>query len=257
MPGASQQRSHKFQADLRRTALPEMLHTIFLHRVSGVLEASRGQVEKKVYIRGGEVLYATSSDLDDSLGVYLRRTEQVSEEQFKASMAERAESEKRLGELLVEQGILSPADLHQAIQDQIEAIVWSLFSWQDGEVVFKIGEVGDSEIIHIHLPMQRVILQGIKRSPNAKSLVTRLGHKDTLFEPTFTTEKVIEVALDAQELALLKLVDGKRTLYELCVGGPFKAPENARLLYAYFVLRLIKRGHPLDSGAVKIRLPGR
>ena len=64
----------------------------------------------------------------------------------------------------------------QAFQgQQMAAIVWSLFSWEDGEVTFSIGEFEEKGMIRIHLPMQQVILQGVKRVPDAKALVARLG----------------------------------------------------------------------------------
>ena len=67
-----------------------------------------------------------------------------------------------------------------------------------------------------------------------------MGGKDVLFEPSYRIEDLIEVALDAEEYRLLALVDGKRTLYELATQGPLAPPENARLLYAYSVLHLIR-----------------
>ena len=48
------------------------------------------------------------------------------------------------------------------------------------------------------------------------------------------------MALDADEYRLLALVDGRRTLYDLATKGPLAPPDNARLLYAYSVLKLIR-----------------
>jgi hypothetical protein len=64
------------------------------------------------------------------------------------------------------------------------------------------------------------------------------------------------VALDEGELKLLRLVDGKRTLYEVCTSGPFSPAENARLVYALYVLRLIRRRNADRPGVLKIRFRG-
>ncbi|MBZ0111847.1 MAG: DUF4388 domain-containing protein [Thermoanaerobaculia bacterium] len=249
------EKKHQYRGDLSRTALPEMLHTIYLHRVPGVIEATRNDVEKRIFLRDGAVIHASSSDPQDRLGRYLLRAGVITEEEFKVTMAERRESLQRYGEMLVERDVMTPAALYEAIQEQMRGIVWSLFSWSQGQVSFSIGPFEDNEMIRIHLPMRQVVLQGIKRAPDAKALVARLGRKDTIFEPTWATETLIETALNAEELTLLRMVNGKRTLYELCTTGPFAPAENARMIYAFHVLRLMKRQQVAPgSGGIKIRL---
>jgi hypothetical protein len=244
----------QYRGDLRQTALPEMLFTIYLHRVPGVIECRRGEVLKKVVLRDGAVVHAASSDREDSLGAFLRRAGRISGDQYQLTDKIRANTtDKRHGELLIEHGVLSPALLYEGIQEQIRSIVWSLFSWEEGEVTFSIGEFEDDGMIRIHLPMRQVILQGVKRAPDAKALVARLGRKETVFEPTWTAEDLIEVALDDIELKLLRLVDGKRSLYDVCTTGPYSPAENARLVYAFHVLRLIRRRNADRPGVVKIR----
>ena len=133
-------------------------------------------------------------------------------------------------------------------------------------MLFSIGEFREPDAVRIQLPMRQVILQGIKRAPNAKAMVARLGGKETLLEPCYRSEDLIEIALDGEEYRLLCLVDGRRTLYEICVGGPLSASENGKILYAFQVLQLIRRaaaappaGNSVSSqldttGAIKIRL---
>lgn len=231
----------EYRARLEETALPEMLYTVDRFQVPGVIEARREDVEKRVFIREGNVIHALSSDRDDSLGAYLQRTGKLTAEQFTETMKLRGDSNKRYGELLIEHGLVSPAAIYDAIRKQVESVVWSLFYWQEGEVRFRIGSFQPPGGVRIQLPMRQVILQGIKRAPNAKALVARLGKKDTVFEPGFTTEDVIQAGLDADEYRLLRLLDGERTLYEVCTQGPLSAAENAKLVYAFYVLRLIRR----------------
>jgi hypothetical protein len=253
MPEPQTSKKFEYRGDLGETALPEMLYTIYMHRVPGVIEARQGSVLKKIFVRDEAVIHATSSDRNDSLGVFLRQEGKLSEAQFAESMKERETSDKRYGEVLIEQDILTPVELYDAIQHQIRSIIWSLFAWHEGEVTFSIGAFEESDIIRIHLPLRQVILEGIKRAPDAKALVARLGRKETVFEPTWSSDTLIEAALNREELSLLRMVDGKRSLYELCTQGPHSPAENARLVYAFFVLRLIRRSGSSSSGVVKIK----
>ena len=247
----------QYRGHLRETALPEMLYSIERFRVAGVIEASSGPVVKRVFLRDGYVIHAASNDRSDSLGEFLRRRGEVDQKRLDQISQERAKGKKRVGELLIESGLMTPGQVFEAIREQVEDVVWSLFYWSDGEVTFSIGEFRDVDMIQIQLPVGRVIIEGIKRAPEAKPLVERVGKKGTVLEPIFQPESLIELGLDRDEYALLRAVDGSRTLYELCSEGPFSAAENAKLLYAFRVLHLIKGPTPLrqPAGRVKIQLP--
>lgn len=256
-------RSFQYRGDLAEAGLAEILYSIDRFQVPGVIQAEQDGVVKDVHLKEGRIVHASSSDVADSLGDFLLRAGRLAGEQYERLMRLRAESDRRLGALLVEEGLLTPAAVHQAIRQQTEAIVWSLFYWDRGAVTFSIGDFphGGGRLA-IDLPMRQVILQGIRRAPNARALVARLGTKETVFEPAWDVEMAIELGLDGDEHALLRLVDGRRSLYQVCTDGPFSAAENAKVLYAFQVLRLIRRaamednarGEPPREGPVKVRL---
>ncbi len=231
----------EYRGDLARTTLPEVFSTIHRFQVPGVIEARREELCKRVFIREGHVLHATSSNLEDSLGAYLLRTGELTQKQFDDTMRLRQSTEQRYGSLLVEQGLLGPDAVRAAIASQVESIVWSLFYWQEGEVTFSIGDVTETGMVQILLPIRQVIFSGIKRAPNAKALVARLGRKETVFEQRHNTETLIESGVSGEDYKLLQLVDGKRTLYEICMEGPLSPADNAKLLYAFHVLRVVQR----------------
>lgn len=212
-----------------------------------MLEATQDEVVKQVFVRDGNVVHATSTDRGDSLGSYLQRTGRLTEKQFVSTMEARQGAAKRYGELLVENDLISPGELFDAIRKQIESIVWSLFYWQHGEVRFRLGSFETRSGVRIQIPMRQVVLQGIKRAPNAKALIGRLGNKETVFEPSFRTEDLIQAGLSQEEHELLRLVDGQRTLYEICTDGPLSAADNAKVVYAFYVLRLVRRS--TEAGA--------
>jgi hypothetical protein len=247
-------KSLEYRGDLGQTTLPEILFAIHRHSVPGVMEASRDGVVKRVWLRGGNVVHATSSDRADSLGAFLRRTGRISAEAFVGTMRERAHSEQRYGSLLVEGGVLSPGEVYRAIRDHVEEIVWSLFGWEAGEVTFKVSDFQDGDdMVRINLPLPHVILQGVKRAPSARALAARMGSRDTIFEPSFRIEDLIEIGLEKDEYELLRRVDGRRGFMELCSAGPGHPAEAARLLYGFHVLQLIRRTGR-EAGVVKIKL---
>jgi hypothetical protein len=246
----------QYRGNLADTTLPEMLYSIDRFRVPGVIEASHRNVVKRVFIRDGYVVHASSTDRNDSLGVYLRRTGRLTLEQFERITRAREETTKRFGVLLVEERLLSPRDVYAAIREQIEGIIWSLFYWDQGEVTYGAGESEQEDMVQIQLSLREVIFEGIKRAPDAKTLVTRLGGRETLLEPCYRAEELIEVGLDEPEYGFLTQVDGRTTLYDLCSSGPQSPSENAKLLYAFTVLHLIRTvaHRSEEAGPVKISL---
>lgn len=250
---SSSDRTYHYRGDLAATTLPEMLVTIHRHRVAGVIRAARQGVIKQVYLDDGNVVFAESSDREDSLGHYLLRTGRIAAATFEAAVRQRAGGKNRFGEILIEAGALTPGEIYQAIGEQVQAIVWSLFDWDDGEVTFRIGAFQDPEAVRIHLPVRQVILRGIERAADAKRLVARLGRKETLFEPTYAIADLVELALDRPQLQLLQMVNGKRSLYEICTRGPRTPAENGKLLYGYQVLQLVRRAPESQPAGIKIR----
>lgn len=246
--------SLKYRGDLGEISLPEVLQSIARLGVPGLLSVTRGDVSKQVFILDRCVVHAASSDLSDSLGVHLQRSGQLSDEEFAATMLARDRSRKRLGVLLLERALLTPAAIRRAICEQIEAIVWSLFEWRQGEVTFHLGSFEEVDMIRIQLPLGRVILEGIERMPDAREVVERLGSRETVYEASYSFEQLIELGLDGDAHRLLQRVDGRRSVLELCSDGERPAAGNARLLYALRVLDLVRPlPGPKPAGPIRIR----
>ncbi|MDB4995189.1 MAG: Two-component system response regulator CreC [Myxococcaceae bacterium] len=234
-------RDGAYRGSLAQTALPDILSVIYRHGAAGLIEATHGDIVKRIYVKDGTFVHAASSDPNDAILTYLLRTNRITSEQFSSVAAVPVDSEKKRSALLIERHYLSPSELYAALRERVEAIVWSLFWWEDGEILFSPGELEEGSIVHLRVPIRHVIMHGVKRSPKAKTLVARLGRKDTVYEPNYAVGDLIDIALDHSEYKLLALVDGERTLYQICANGPYSAGDNAKLLYAFHVLHLIEK----------------
>ena len=247
-------RGFSYRGELSETGLPEVFGIIERYGVPGVLEVTREGMVKRVFTQEGYVVHANSSDPIDRLSEHIRRTGLVDENLIDALDQERSNSSKRLGVLLVERGLLSPRGVYEAICGQIEEIVWSLFAWQSGEVVFSTGEIEGEDTIHIKLPMRRVAFEGIKRAPEGQSMASRLGEDDGLLEPCYKYEDLIDIGIDSAEMELLRTVDGRRSLEEIYRSSPFSESETARRLHAFLVLSLLRVGAPTPSSSADVSI---
>ncbi len=242
-----------YQTDLAQTALPEILVTIHRYRAPGVVECRRGDAIKRVYLDRGQIIFATTNQIAESLGDKLLAAGRITNEQYAASLVRVRETGKRHGVTLVEMGILTHEELFTAVREQIEAILWTLFGWDSGAVTFVPGRDKHLEFVKVEIPVPRAVLNGVRRMPDAKSLVSRLGVKTTLFART--NNVVEDLDLTPEEQALLAAVDGRKVLYELVNTPPLSHGDNARMLYGFFALQLIAEKTQRQI-KVQIQTPG-
>lgn len=237
----------RYRADLGETSLPEVLEVVGARGGTGVLEVTRAGMVKRVYLEDAYVVHASSSDPIDRLSEHIRRAGLIDEERIDAIDQRRSNSSKRLGVLLIEQDLLSPQEVYQAICGQIEDIVRSLFAWDSGAAVFTPGQVRLEEMVQVRLPLRRVIFEGLKRTLGRDADAESGERRDTALEPSFRYEDLIDIGLDRAEMELLEAVDGRTSWSELCASGILSPDECARRLYAFEVLSLVRPVEPVAT----------
>lgn len=245
-----------FRGELEKTPLPTVLATVHRYGVPGVMECVRDEETKRVFFADGDVIFASSSNLRESLGGHLVETGAISEEQNEASAAKLSESPgTRHGEILIRMGFIKPEQLGSAVREQVQAILWSLFNWEQGGVSFRVGRFRDDEVYKIKIPTPRAIIAGCRRISDPKIVTSKLGGRESVFKRLPRPPHLERFEFEADERKLIELVDGKRTLYELCETGPMSAGTNARVLYAMTALQLVAPD-PESSGVIKIQVGG-
>ena len=246
---ATMDKRFEYRGELAATPLAEILATIHRYRVPGVVRVSRDGRERRIYLDRGLVVFAATNEREVSLGAYLLRRRILSPEAGREA-ARRVKEGVRLGQILLEMGILDEEGLREAVSGQIREILWVAFDWDSGDVVFDVGERRSEETIRIDLSIPEVIVEGIRRAADVRRLVARLGHASTVLEQT-PGELLSLFAVE--ERAYYELVDGKTALRPLCGKGPGEAAENARILYAFFCLGLLQKSASVPPVGKKIR----
>lgn len=245
----------EYRSDLSSTPLPEVLLTVHKYRVPGTIDCSRGEERKCIYIDEGNIIFATSSDTSDSLGDRLLAKGAISQQQYDESVnrLQAPDNTKRQGTILVEIGALQPRELFVSVLDQVQAIVWSIFDWDSGTVTFAAGRDKHTEFIKLSIPTREAVLEGVRHRGDPKRLLARIGKRTTIVERA-SGHGAEELTLETSEKELLDKVDGKKTLADIVSGGPPPPPHAARLLYAFFVLGMVRIREPMK---VQFRTLGR
>jgi Domain of unknown function (DUF4388) len=245
------ERKFEYRGDLGVTPLPEILATIERYRVPGALSVTRGDAHRRIYLERGLVVFATSDEPDVRLGNYLIRHGTLPEDAVANAEARLAGDGIRLGQILVRLELLDQATLDAAVADQVREILWGAFDWDSGEVVFEVGTRRSDEAIRIDLPIAEVIVEGVRRAANVRRFVDRLGSGHGVLEQA---EAPLAPGLfTPDEIALRGMVDGRLPVQTLCQKGPGSVAENARLLYAFFCLDLVRVKESSTGGVKKVQ----
>ncbi len=245
-----------FRGKLSQTPLPEVLATVHRYGVPGVMEFSREDETRKLYFIDGDIIFATSSDRGMSLGDYLVSKGRITPAQHQVSSEEMDRSPGlRHGSILVQMGFLRKEELGVAVREQVQDILWSLFNWDEGAVMFKVGVFREDEVYKIKIPTPRAILSGCKHIADAKIVMSRLGGRNTVFSRRPRPEHLENLHLETSERTLLDMVDGRTTLFDLCEKGPLNPGINARVMFAFLFLQLVEKKGEGSSG-IRIQVKG-
>jgi hypothetical protein len=243
-------RKFEYRGDLSEMPLPEILATIHRYRVPGIVSVSRDGRARRIYVDDGLVVFAASNEKDLELTAFLLNRGLIDSETAREAEERRARDGLRTGQVLLQLGVLTPERLNTAITGQVREILLGAFDWDAGEAVFEAGARRSADLVRLDLPIPEAIVEGVRRTVNVKRLVQRLGSAQTVLERV----KGPDLALFSQpEQAFYRAVDGKTALQQLCALGPGSQAENARLLYTFFCLGLLRKVRSAPSGAKKIQ----
>ena len=234
----SMEKKFEYRGDLAVTPLPEILATIGRYRVPGALSIAFAERQRRIYVDSGLVVFATSNEPEVWLGTYLIRQGMLPEEAVRSAEERLAGDGVRLGQILLRLELLDQSSLEAAIADQVREILWGGFDWENGEVVFEVGARRSDETIRIDLPIDAVIVSGIRRVHSVRRLIDRLGSGHGVLERS--TDTVTGGIFGPEEVEFHAEVDARSTVQVLCQKGPGTVAENARLLYAFFCLDLVR-----------------
>jgi hypothetical protein len=138
---------------------------------TGVLRLSlggpAGRQHKSIHFREGRVVFAASGDPADRLGPVLARAGLVPEAAL-ARCRPLVAPGRPLGQVLVEQGVLTAAQLYQGLALQVREIFLSAFQAPEGEFLFREGPLDERNEVRLPERTRDLILLGLKRADEAE-----------------------------------------------------------------------------------------
>ena len=214
-----------------RDNLPSLLTAFYLSRETGELGIQRGKVKKVVYFENGTPVFALSNLLADRFGQFLVRVGKIKAEQLQDASAVAALSQRRTGDVLVERALLKDTERLYYVGQQVKAIIYSLFSWEEGTYVMSFKEKASAESIKLDVHPANLIVRGIKKLYKPERLRRLLQPEDRLIPAVAPAYGLNEVELERWEAELLPKIAGNRVVAELLAFA--NRPEH--VVYGFLV----------------------
>src|SRR5882672_4238004 len=131
------------EGPLRELGIHDVFQLLDLSRKTGVLRVTSELRHNAgtISFEGGAIIFAEIRSNPHPLGALLLRTGKIGEADLERArdMQERQGDGRRLGEILVSLGALTPRELERQVRFQIEEVVFEVMSWREGYFSFSEG----------------------------------------------------------------------------------------------------------------------
>lgn len=228
--------------NLDENSLPRILNHLHEIKATGTLSLTREGVIKKLFIKNGGIIFASSSYEGDRLGEVLLKAGKINLSHYEtASKVMKQMTGKRMGGVLVELGYLKPRDLFWGVKHQVQEIVSSLFGWTDGEYQMVPGEPPAGEVITLHMSTANLILHGIKRIDDWTRISRGVPPMDSVLALTTNPLKLYQdINLTGDEKHLFSLFDGSKSIKDALSESGLGDFEALKAVYVFYSIGMLE-----------------
>lgn len=219
--------------------LSSLLQLLSHDKKTGILELTDGNDIVQVYFRDGTIINAFGSSRVERLTNYLRSEGIVSAAQIEQCLAVSAHTGKKIGKILVEQGLISEDLLESLLHRQIEQTLFSLFLWEQGEFEYRDQEFDLSDQVVTSFDTMGVVLEASRRVDEISQIKKRVLQDADILAVTPNSEALKKASLNTAERAVLSLVNGRRTVKRLITDSGYDELKVYKTLFSLVTAGLV------------------
>jgi curved DNA-binding protein CbpA len=232
---------------VKNLAIPWLFQDIKNDKKTGTAVLEKGGATKKIYFSNGDIVFASSSLTEEQLAEFLVRTGKITAEQRDTLTEAVRTSGKQEGTVLIERGIVRPADLVDNVNLQVKQIILDLFAWRNGTYQFNEGPLPQAEIIPLSMTTASMIIEGVG-ALDWQVIRKVLPPPETVLRSAAVPSRLFRIAdLTPEQKNIYAMINGSRTIEELCslsVGGDF---NTYKAIYALLAIRMVEPGTAEDA----------
>ena len=241
------------EGPLKELQIHDVFQLLDLGRKTGVLRVTSElrQNAGVVYFDGGGVVAAEIRSNPHPLGALLIRAGKVREDDVaRAAGIQRTRPGHRLGDILVEMGVLPKKELERQIRAQVEEVIFELMSWSEGYFSFEDGPLPSSlGEASVRIPTESLLMEAARRIDEWSRIEAKVPHLGVVPRLTGSVDDDGGLLdLLPFEWEVLAGIDGATDLRSLAASLGRSDFDVARTLFGLATAGIIQLAEPVVPG---------
>jgi tetratricopeptide (TPR) repeat protein len=225
--------------DFAKVPFAVLLHALASQRKSAVVEMRRGPIEKRIFIESGTPVDCRSNLAHETFGRFLVAQGKLREEDMTSALARSATLGVPLGQVLLEQELITAFELYRLLQQNLARKLLDAFTWRTGTYAIDTDHPPADSTLKIK-PAQLVVTGVMKFTTQEEvdsSVIPLIGKRLGLHpEPVFPLE---EIRLSAEQTKVTERLASRARIDEIAASVALPYEEVSRLIYALAILGIV------------------
>ena len=192
------------------------LYAVYANKVNGVGAIKANGVSKNLIFQEGRLIRAATNRKEERIGNIILQRESLTPTTLDMLVNDAAVQGKKIGQYLVEKGLLSLDALQEILSQQMEQILVDIILWQRGYFYFLERPIGKELIVNYDpLNLARVATD---KGLSLEEFRSKIPNRKLIFRPSpyaETRQEKIQQRLTDTHKFVFSLIDGTRNIEQL------------------------------------------
>ncbi len=234
------------QGNLEVFKLPDILSFLQSTKRTGMLTLTLAEKEAYVFFRAGAVVYAASNQESLRLGPILVRRKKIDHNKADEIDDLMLRSGGRWGDLAIQSGAVNQQQLDDFLKVQVSEVIYDAFLWKSGDFAFYDGIDLPAGAVTISIDLSNLIMEGARHIDEWEECLRLLPDSSVVFR-VVSDPASEKITLSLDEWKILFLINGQRTLEELCRDTEAESFQVYRVVYGLMANKLIEASQALSE----------
>ncbi len=247
------------EGDIREIPLVDIIEMLSLGNRTGVLYFKGARYAAKVFFKNGRIIFAKSlGEYIEKLGEILVRKGLITPKRLDEALStiqDKKNSDKRLGDVLVENGYLSQDIVVKAVTYQIEETINKILTESMGSFQFKVEELPSAEDIFIDKSAASILMEAVRRIDEYNKIKQTIGGISRRY---IIAKKMqhnnIDINLTFNEWKVLMNMTGEKTLEQIAHETKVDTFFVAKIAYVLLNLSIIEPAESIERYGISKNL---
>lgn len=228
------------QGRLEAAALPRIVRDLWRAEATGILHLWNQDASKRIVFKDGDIVFAGTNQETERLGERLVRAGKIKHSVRDLAFRVMERSNERFGKTVVDLGWVSPMEMQRSVAGQIKDIIYSVFTWQEGDYRFEVTDDPVSDDLALELHTAEVIYEGACRISDLVAIRAGVGSWNNTI--VLADGKRLSIPVTQDDGYILSRVDGAASVGDIIATSPLGEEDTLRRLYALLLAGVVEIG---------------